>query len=107
MDTLTSRERISRILRHEPVDRIGLYEHFWGDTRQKWTDDGFIKDEDDLNSHFDLDVRQMSPFNMVVDLDFEKQLLEETEDTELFGSSVKSVGRISSHSLPHQDNYLA
>lgn len=84
METLTSRERISRILRHEPVDRIGLYEHFWGDTRKKWTDDGFIKEEDDLNSHFDLDIRQMSPFNMVVDLDFEKQLLEETEDTELF-----------------------
>ena len=29
---MTGKERISKILRHEKTDRIGLYEHFWGDT---------------------------------------------------------------------------
>ena len=29
---MTGKERMQRILRHEPVDRIGLYEHFWNDT---------------------------------------------------------------------------
>jgi uroporphyrinogen decarboxylase len=84
MTPLTGRERIARILKHEPVDRIGLYEHFWGDTRKKWTEDGFINEEDDLIQHFDLDIRQNGPLNMVIDLDFERQLLEETEDTELY-----------------------
>lgn len=84
MDTLTSAERVSRILKREPVDRIGLYEHFWGDTRKKWTDDGHIREDEDLIQHFGLDIRQNSPLKMVIDLDFERQLLEETEDTELF-----------------------
>ena len=84
METLTSVERISRILKHEPVDRIGLYEHFWGDTRNKWTEDGFIQEDEDLTQHFGLDIRQSSPLNMVIDPDFERQLIEETEDTELF-----------------------
>lgn len=84
MQPLTGQERISRILKHEPVDRIGLYEHFWGDTRKQWTEDGFIQEEEDLIQHFDLDIRQNGPLNMVIDLDFERELLEETEDTELY-----------------------
>ena len=31
---MTGKERIQRILRREPVDRIGLYEHFWPDTER-------------------------------------------------------------------------
>ena len=27
---MTDKERISNILKHKPVDRIGLYEHFFG-----------------------------------------------------------------------------
>lgn len=34
---MTGKERISRILRHESVDRIGLFEHFWNDTQREWT----------------------------------------------------------------------
>ena len=33
--TLTGAERIANILRRKPVDRIGLFEHFWGDTQKK------------------------------------------------------------------------
>ena len=29
-------ERIGNILRRKPVDRIGLLEHFWGDTHKLW-----------------------------------------------------------------------
>ena len=84
MESLTGIERISRILKHEPVDRIGLYEHFWGDTRDKWTADGYIEEEEDLVQHFDFDIRQAGAFKMVIDPDFERELIEETEDTELF-----------------------
>ena len=81
--TLTSKERIANILNHEPVDRIGLYEHFWGDTRQAWTDNGDIEEETDLTEHFNLDIRQCGAFNMVIDQDFEPQILEETDETKL------------------------
>ena len=33
---MNGKERISRILKHQPVDRIGLFEHFWGDTQREW-----------------------------------------------------------------------
>ena len=44
---LTGKERISRILKRQPVDRIGLYEHFWGDTTKAWQID------EDLEKLFD------------------------------------------------------
>jgi len=40
------------------VDRIGLYEHFWSDTRQAWIENGDITEETDLIDHFDFDIRQ-------------------------------------------------
>ena len=83
MNQLSSRERIARILRHEPVDRIGLYEHFWSDTKQAWTDAGHITEDTDLIDHFGLDIRSNGSVNMTVDTEFEPQILEETEDTKL------------------------
>ena len=43
MQQLTGIERISNILNHKPVDRIGLYEHFWGDTFAEWKAQGKVK----------------------------------------------------------------
>ena len=37
---LTSKERINRIIRHQPVDRIGLFEVFWGETVRSWVAQG-------------------------------------------------------------------
>jgi len=78
---LTSKERISRILKHQAVDRIGVFEHFWGDTQKSYTEKGFIKEGEILEEHFDLDLRACWPFNMVADMDFVPVILEETEDT--------------------------
>jgi len=36
MEKMTGRERIGNILRRQPVDRIGVFEHFWGDTHREW-----------------------------------------------------------------------
>lgn len=83
MTELTGIERTTRILNHQSVDRIGLYEHFWNDTRQKWTADGYIAEDENLVDHFGFDMQQVSPFTMVADLDFESEILEETEDTRL------------------------
>jgi uroporphyrinogen decarboxylase len=93
MKELTSRERISRILRRQPVDRIGASESFWGDTQKKWVQDGKVKENESLEDHFALDLRNCWCFNMVADLDFKEQILEETEETKLVRSGNGAVLR--------------
>ncbi len=80
---LTGRERIENILRRKPVDRIGLFEHFWNDTQATWTQQGHLKPAESLCDHFGFDLELVSPFEMVADLDFVPEVLEETEETRL------------------------
>jgi uroporphyrinogen decarboxylase len=81
MQELTGRERIGNILKREPVDRIGLFEHFWSDTKRKWAAMGCIKEDDDFTDVFNFDMDLCWPFNLVADLDFVPEVLEETEET--------------------------
>jgi uroporphyrinogen decarboxylase len=78
---MTGKERISNILKRKPVDRIGLFEHFWGDTQKVWTEQGHIKENEDLASHFGFDMSSCWPFNYVANLDFTKEIIEEDEET--------------------------
>jgi uroporphyrinogen decarboxylase len=78
---MTGRERIANILRREPVDRIGLFEQFWSDTHRAWTEQGHIEEEESFADHFGFDMELFRPLNVVADLDFEEQVLEETEET--------------------------
>ena len=52
MDELTGIERMTNILNRRPVDRIGLYEHFWSDTQRVWTEQGHIQPGESLPEHF-------------------------------------------------------
>jgi uroporphyrinogen decarboxylase len=79
--TLTGFERITNILQHKPVDRIGLFEHFWSDTQKVWTEQGHLRPGENLADHFGFDMEQIWAFNVVADLDFEPEVLEETEET--------------------------
>lgn len=83
MQELTGRERIANILQRKPVDRIGLFEHFWGDTHAAWTRQGHIKPGENLADHFGFDLELSWPFNMTADLDYTPVVLEETETTRL------------------------
>lgn len=83
METLTSRERIARILKREPVDRIGLFEHFWGDTQRAWTERGNIKEGENLNEHFGFDIVLGGGFNSVAKIDYTPEVLEEDDETRL------------------------
>ena len=78
---MTGIERINNILQHKSVDRIGLYENFWQDTRGSWTASGKIKKDESLEDHFGLDMQRLFTLNLIADIDFEKEILEETEDT--------------------------
>jgi len=89
---ITSKERLQRILNHQPVDRIGLFEVFWRETAWKWSDQGRFEKPEMISDHFGLDVRrtgyEITPvlwtiLNLVADLDAGEQLIEETETTKL------------------------
>jgi len=80
---LTGVERISNILARKPVDRVGVYEHFWSDTKKRWVADGHVSDEEDLVYHFDYDLADHPPFNVIVDLDWEPVTVEENDDTKV------------------------
>lgn len=78
---MTGKERMINIMERKPVDRIGLYEHFWSDTQKKWTEDGHIKENENLADHFKFDMEGCMGFKMVADLEVEPEIVEETKDT--------------------------
>lgn len=81
--TMTGIERIGNILQRKPVDRIGLFEHFWGDTLGKWTKQGHIKQGEKLEDHFAFDMSGSKPFKLTADLDKKDEIIEEDEETVL------------------------
>jgi uroporphyrinogen decarboxylase len=89
---LTSKERIGRILRHQPVDRVGLFEVFWRETAKNWSDVGHFAEPGMVSDHFGLDLRrsngEITPpfatlFNMQANLDGGETVVEENETMKL------------------------
>jgi uroporphyrinogen decarboxylase len=80
---MTGVERIGRILRCEPVDRIGVFEHFWDDALRKWRAEKHLGVRTVPENHFALDMRTAWVFNYVANLDFKEEILEETDETKL------------------------
>ena len=80
---MTGVERMRNILARKQVDRIGLYEHFWGDTLALWTRQGHIGVGESLEDHFGFDLQSQWPFNLTAKLDFVPEIVEETEETVL------------------------
>ena len=78
---MTGKERIARILKHEKVDRIGFYEHFWGDTHKTWVEQGKVSPDANFVDLFGFDMDECWAFNLTADLDFVPQKIAEDEDT--------------------------
>lgn len=81
---MTGKERMINILKHQPVDRIGLYEHFWSDTYKSWQEKGYLKQGETFEDHFNFDMQEHWAFNLTADLDFQKKVVAENEDTITF-----------------------
>ena len=81
MAALTSIDRITNVLQRRPVDRIGLFEHFWGDTQRAWAEAGHIRPGEDLGEHFGFDLQLCWNLNMVADPDCTPEIVEETDET--------------------------
>ncbi|MCL2816102.1 MAG: hypothetical protein FWD23_16030 [Oscillospiraceae bacterium] len=78
---MTGRERISRILRHQPVDRVGVYEQFWNDTYKKWTAEKKIKAPDELPERFGFDIMSTGGIDLTADIGFGRKVVAQDERT--------------------------
>ena len=76
---MTGRDRIARILRREPVDRIGVYEHFWPAAVRRWVAEGRMAEGEDPDAHFALDMAQHRPFDMNADFRHGRKVIAQTE----------------------------
>ncbi len=79
---MTGKERMLNSLARKPIDRIGVFEHFWGDTLTAWAEQGHIPDAN-INpaNHFGFDMQSLWACNFVARLDFEPEIVEEDEET--------------------------
>ena len=95
---MTGKERISRQLKHQPIDRIGVYEQFWNFTRGKWAKAGKIPSDASCADHFHFDLDTYWALRLVIDPKFKDLLIDEDEDTKTFldGNGAK-LRRYKSH----------
>ena len=89
---LTSKERIQRIMRRQPVDRIGLFEVFWGETARRWVAQGHFEKPEMASDHFGIEIRraggQITPMswkliNLFADPRPDDKVVEETDTDKL------------------------
>jgi len=104
---MTSKERFLNAVLRKPVDHIPCHESIWGETITRWQQEGHIKEGEDLIVHFNTDLRAGGWLNSVADLDFQVQVLEETEDTilKLDGNGAKLRWHKKHASTPENVDY--
>ena len=78
---MTGKQRFANILRHQPVDRIGLFEHFWIDTHKAWAAQGKIRPGEAMEDVFDYDMQLCWPFNLTARFLEEPRVVAEDADT--------------------------
>ncbi len=93
MAELSSRERMARILKRQPADRIGVHESFWPETDRKWRAEGHVPEGESLDDHFRLDLRKYGGHTMVAWIDYKEEVLEETDQTKLVRNANGAVLR--------------
>ncbi len=79
--TMTSIERMTRVLNRQPVDQTPIAVSPWGATINRWREEGHIGPEEDVQEHFGQDLRTGGWLNSVADLDFVPVTLEEDDET--------------------------
>ncbi len=80
---MNSYQRFKNTLERKPVDRIPIAVRPWDATIKLWKEQGHLKEGDDIYEVFDQDLRYAGWINTVADMDFEEELLEETDTTVL------------------------
>ena len=80
---MTHKERMLNALSRKSVDKFPHGDGLWGETRQKYIAEGKLGKDEDECTHFDMSWRGGGWLNSTGDLDFQDQILEETEETRL------------------------
>lgn len=83
MSEMTGVERIGRQLNLQQVDRIGVAEEFWQETKTIWRQQGKISDAN-INHLLQMDMDTLWPFNYKIHPELEDRLVAEDEDTRTF-----------------------
>ena len=78
---MTGKQRITNILRHQPVDRIGVFEHFWNDTYKVWAKQGKVQPGQAMEDVFGFDIQVQWPFNLMARFTEEAKVVAEDQDT--------------------------
>jgi len=78
---MNGKERISRILKRLPVDRVGVYEQFWNDAIKKWVSEKKIASAGELPDRFGFDIAHGGGINLTADIDFVPEIIAEDEST--------------------------
>ena len=81
MEAQTHKQRWLNALNGEPVDMLACHDGLWGETTKKYVKEGKLVEEEDAILHFDTSLRSGGWLNAVADLDFEAEILEETDET--------------------------
>ncbi|MBN2584606.1 MAG: hypothetical protein JXL80_16200 [Planctomycetes bacterium] len=93
---MTSKERIKRlIVDKEPADRIGLYDHYWPETRRDyWVNEGYPEPDVVPTEFFGYDIIETWAVNDAGPLRGQDGLVEETDEWKVwrdgFGASLKT-----------------
>ena len=80
---MTHKERFLGALNRQPVDLLPHGDGLWGETKRKYVAQGKMQEDEDDVAHFDMSWRGGGWLNGVADLDFEEQIVEETDETKL------------------------
>jgi len=78
---MTHKERFLNALDRRPVDLLACGDSLWGETRQRYIEQGKLQEEEDACLHFDMSWRSGGWLNSCADLDFEDEIIEETAET--------------------------
>ncbi len=78
---MNGKERIKRIFKRLPVDRVGIYEQFWTDTIRKWSNENKISKFEDLADRFDFDIMATGGINLTADPEFVQKVIKEDSET--------------------------
>jgi uroporphyrinogen decarboxylase len=98
---MNGRERMQTILRKETPDRMGLFEHFWGETLPEWVKQGYPTDEagNPRPPHevFAYDLLGCGPGVDTAPRRGFREVVEESEDWELVRTGTGALLRLWKH----------
>ena len=80
---MTHKQRFLNMLDRQPVDLLPYGDGLWTETKERYIREGHLREGDDPVQHFDMSYRFPEWMSSVADMDFQEQILEETDETVL------------------------